>query len=132
MNFSLKRDVKSALGVFGVMKSEDGAHTFQTLEHAYETAPGCFMPKVAPGTYTCKRYTSPEHGVVFVLVCVPDFQGEPVSYIEIHIGNFQRDSKGCILIAIARGDSMVIESGWAFKMFMELQKDVDCFTLTVS
>jgi hypothetical protein len=132
MNFTLTTNQCGLYGVFGEMKSEDGKFIFATLEHAYPCDSG-WAPKVERGkTYECVRYDSPDHGYpVFVLKSVPDFQGQPVTYIEIHIGNYNKDSKGCILLGLKKGTGMIEDSGEAFKQFMELQKDVNSFTLTV-
>jgi hypothetical protein len=131
MNFTLTRNQCGLYGVFGDLKSEDGKATFATLEHSYLCGPG-WAPKVAAGTYTCKRYFSPEHGYdVFVLQNVPAFQGQPVTYIELHIGNYLKDSKGCILLGLKKGAGMIEDSRVAFDQFMEIQKGVDSFTLTI-
>lgn len=131
MNFSIKRTQYGLYGVFGELKSEDGKTNLYTLEHGYKIGNDWF-PKVAAGTYTCKRYDSPDHGYeVFVLEGVPPFQGAPVTFIEIHIGNHTSDSEGCILVGCSRGAGIILDSRIAFENFMEVQKDVDSFTLTI-
>jgi hypothetical protein len=133
VNFKLERSKCSADGVFGEITSEDGQHSFFTLEHAYPDGNGGFVPKVAAGTYICTRYASPDHGYeVFVLQNVPDFQGQPVSYIELHIGCFNKDSKGCILLGEIQSDTMILKSQIAFEAFMQIQNEVGSWQLIIT
>ena len=68
---------------------------------------------------------------------VPDFQGKPVSKCLIHIGNFNYDSDGCILIGesmitgLKGGIDMISDSGDTFKAFMFCQSGVDEFQLII-
>lgn len=48
---------------------------------------------IPPGTYKCRFYNSPSKGEVLLLYNVPER-----SYIEIHIGNYNRDILGCIIV----------------------------------
>lgn len=131
MNFTLTRDEFRLYGIFSSMVSEDNKFTFSTLEHAFNKD-GVFVPKLSAGVFKCKRYRSPKFGYdVFIIENPPDFQGQPVTYIELHIGCFNNDSDGCVLIASRRGTMMVEDSRIAFERFMELQDGVDEFTLTV-
>lgn len=52
---------------------------------------------IPKGTYPIKLYTSPVHGLIPLLYNVP---GRDM--IEIHEGNFEHDSKGCILVGKTR------------------------------
>lgn len=123
-------------GIFGIMTMDDGTE-FETLQHAYQNDAGGYSPKLAPGTYTAKRRMSPHFGYeVFVLASVPNFQGRPVSYIEIHKGNYNSDSEGCILLGLSvkpvdSTTQMLSQSAPAFNQFMGLQSGSDEFTLTV-
>jgi hypothetical protein len=83
------------------------------------------------GTYTCKRRLSPEFGYeLFEIMDVPG-----CTYIEIHVGNLQKDSKGCVCLGMGLGklgtQQMVTSSRVAFEKFMALQDGCDQFTLTV-
>lgn len=137
MNFTLKRREYRPDGIFSDFVSEDGASVFVNLDHAYKQADGSFLPKLAPGVYTFIRRFSPDHGYeVFTLPVAPNFMGCPVTWIEIHIGNFQKDSAGCTLIALAEmqapgASKMVIHSKEAFAKFIELQKGIDSIQVTV-
>ena len=51
------------------------------------------------GTYIVKKHTSPTFGKVFYVSGVPNR-----SEILIHKGNFNKDTKGCILIGSGFGD----------------------------
>ncbi len=128
MDAKLTRKSASLYGVLGELQV--GTATFATLEHAYAEN-GAFVPKLAPGSYRCIRRISPKHGVVFMVECAPAFEGHPVTYIEIHIGNYNSDSEGCILIGEKQGLDCILESRPAFDQFMELQRGVDSFNLIV-
>lgn len=142
MNFKLKRSQSSLYGVFGSLVSDDEQFKFSTLEHAF-LLPQCneFFPKVAAGLYTCKRGThllepterhpAPKPFDAFEVQNVPNFAGQKVTKILIHVGNYNKDSDGCILIGNAIQASCLIESQAAFDRFMELQDGVDAFTLFI-
>jgi len=131
VNYHLARDIHGWDGVYGWMVSEDGKHTFATLEHSY-CVNGVWLPKVAPGTYLCKLYLSPKFGYhVFMLSGVPDFQAKAVDEIEIHDGDFYNDSNGCILVGLSRGAHCIQESRKAFQQFMASQGSATTFILTI-
>lgn len=132
MNLTLKRNKPEVDGVFGVLFAENGQQIAVTLEHTFNVD-GNYEAKTAPGLYKCVRYNSPEHGYeVFVLENVPPFRGQKVTYIEIHIGNYNADSDGCILLGSHRNGDMIMDSKVTFNAFMDLTKDVDSFTLTIT
>lgn len=128
-------------GVFGVMKSMTG---FQcaTLEHAFPFNGHGFVPKIAEGSYVCQRglHTLEHHPKpfeAFEILNVPPFQGKPVTKCLIHIGNFNYDSDGCILVGEAMivglegGIDMISDSGDTFKAFMLCQSGVNKFNLLI-
>lgn len=132
MDFILKRTDGGLYGIFGTLVSEDGTESFVTLEHAYPDGKGGFVPKLAPGKYTCVRHDPVRlHYVTFMVQGVPPFQGSPVTGILLHIGNYTSDSEGCILIGKDRATGCILDSREAFEKFMEIQKSVDSFSLTV-
>lgn len=138
MDCVLNRQKATANGVFGALRSEAGVVVSFTLEHAYPDGKGGFVPKVAPGIYTCLRGLHQLQGMraPFVTFCVqevPDFQGLPVTGILFHCGNFNQDSEGCILMgSIDTSDfSGILGSRADFSKFMGLQVDCDQFTLVV-
>lgn len=141
MDLTLTRNQYIASGIFGQLADEDGNIIAYTCEHAYDDGNGGWIPKVAAGSYVCQRgqhqlasMSSPF--TAFQLMDVPDFQGNSVNNILIHMGNFDKDSEGCILIgqAIAGTGSseMVTNSVATFNKFMALQSGIDQFNLTIS
>lgn len=127
----MTRDLANSNGVFGTLVDEGDNQLCVTLEHAYLVR-GNWTPKLSVGTYTCERYLSPEHGYeLFVVRGVPDFMGQPVTFIELHIGNYNCDSTGCVLLGDDIQGIMITKSKDAFERFMALQAGVDSFSLVV-
>jgi hypothetical protein len=82
------------------------------------------------GTYTCEIYTAGAHPYhVFQVMNVPGH-----SYIEIHIGNWASDTKGCILLGLWFGfigkNLGISGSKMAFENFMRNQGE-ESFRLEV-
>lgn len=118
-------------GIFGSLISKDDSINLHTLEHSFEG-----IPKVAPGMYNVVRH--PPNRLpyeTFMLENVPDFEGQPVTGILFHIGNFNNDSDGCILLGtdvdIIHGRKAVLHSRDAFGKFMMALQDMESFTLEV-
>lgn len=129
MDFLLKRSVYDSLGIFGTIVSDDNKTQLVTCEHAFEQADGSYAPAVPAGTYVCQRRRSPKFGYeVFILEEVPGHD-----FIEIHSGNFNSDSDGCILLGITYNAAakMITASRAAFLKFMEVESELDSFTLTI-
>ena len=129
MDAKLTRKSASLYGVLGELVI--GGVKFATLEHAYSEG-AAFVPKLAAGTYNCVRRVSPKHGEIFMVANPPEFEGRPVTYIEIHIGNYNSDSEGCILLGEKQGLGCILESRPAFDAFMALQAGLNAFTLVVA
>jgi hypothetical protein len=138
MNLILHRNKFGDQGIFGNIVTDDSNSecVCLSLEHAYlnntYAAYGKYGPKVPSGIYTCTRRMSPKFGFeVFMLNNVPN-----CTFIEIHIGCFQEDSEGCILvgcgIGIENGFTMLTDSKIAFDHFMQLQQGVNMFKLTIT
>lgn len=134
MNCTLTRIQSGPDGVFGILTNDtDNSQVAVTLEHAFADH-GTFTPKIPAGVYTCHLYDSPHFGrKVWMLDNVPGHD-----HVEIHIGNFNKDSDGCILLGrrmIAdpddAGQSMITSSGNTFNKFMDLQNKVSEFQITV-
>jgi Family of unknown function (DUF5675) len=143
MNLQLTRARSDMYGIFGVLCDETGATLCLTLEHAYQDTtdsssiiPDNYVPKLAVGTYICKKGMHQlKNGIkfeTFEVLGVPDFQGSPVTGILFHIGNYNKDSEGCILLGSEIAAGCLVNSGVAFTSFASLQSDVDEFTLIVS
>jgi hypothetical protein len=81
---------------------------------------------IPEGVYECKMAHSPSRGYpVYWLQNVPGRQD-----VQIHIGNFPKDIRGCILLGEERGDNQVVHSKVAFDKFMERMGRKD-FTLII-
>ncbi|MDR5750334.1 MULTISPECIES: DUF5675 family protein [unclassified Caballeronia] len=122
MKLVLHRTVKSARSTEGFLEV-DGRFQSYTLEPTYREKPGIpvsvwkVMGKTAipVGTYSVDvtffnkpKYYSP------VLIDVPGFAG-----IRIHIGNFPKDTDGCILVGTKLGTDKVVNSKIAFDALMQ-------------
>lgn len=132
----LTRAKSTPEGIFGKLCQEDGTFFAYTLEHAYETDPGVFKPKVAKGVYTCVRgqhrlHSMTEDFTTFEVKGVPDFQDKPVSGILFHWGNYQKDSDGCILLGSTMLLNIIGNSRLTFADFMKFMDGVDHFELTI-
>lgn len=138
----LKRNNSQEGGIFGQLKLAD--QTFTTCEHAFvrytlynnQTQ---WIPKIAPGTYKCVRGVHRlEHMqsdfITFEITGVSDFQDKPVSGTIFHVGNFNRDSEGCILLgqSVDLSTPMITGSRLAFAEFMHALDGVDNFELVIS
>ena len=134
MDLKLQRIDFFADGIFGELREFDGTKVCSTLEHAYDSGngDGSFAPKIPAGSYTCVRRLSPKFKYeLFELQNVPGHDA-----IEIHLGNYNDDSHGCILLGLDQVKlgrfNMLQRSRAAFQKFMDLQKGVDSFTLTIT
>lgn len=123
MNLTLRRNDFTPDGIFGELLAESGEVLAATLEHSYECE-----PKMPSGDYSCIRRLSPHFGYdVFLISGVPEHD-----FIEIHIGNLQQDSEGCVLLGLRRDGVAIRGSKLAFQAFMKRMEGVDEFTLTVA
>lgn len=106
---------------------EEPALRLATLEPPYRIAP--VKPRSIPcGTYDVTLYKSPHLGYkVPLLHDVDDF-----SEVEIHIGCFPRDTKGCILVGLKREGNSIGFSKSAFDLLMVTVKDAERITLNIS
>src|SRR5271168_2377957 len=98
MNLILTRLDHSENGIFGQLLDSKTNHLFFTLEHAFEQTDGTYGPKLPNGNYLCvKGLHSLDHTPTpfeaFEVTNVPGHSG-----ILFHIGNYNRDSDGCILL----------------------------------
>ena len=124
----LKRMRADVTGIYSTLTDDAGKFICVTLEHAFQNSDGNYHAIVADGAYTCTRRISPKFGFsVFQVMNVPGH-----TYVEIHIGNFNCDSSGCILLGEQMVDDMITNSKQTFENFMECMNGVDTFTLTVS
>lgn len=132
MNLILKRLRFQEDGIFGHLYDDEHKLSLQSLEHAYPLGGGGYWPKVARGPYRCVRGIhqlphKPQSFETFELLDVPGHSG-----ILFHVGNFNRDSDGCILLGRSYGQSAIYESWDAFKEFMDFMAGINEFNLFVS
>lgn len=125
-------------GIFGELRADDDTLVAVTLEHAYDSGhgDGSFLPKVSPGEYTCVRGQHQLHGMAapFTTFEITGVVGH--SNILFHMGNFNKDSEGCVLlgeeIAETGNSEMITNSRATFAKFISGLDGIDSFTLTVS
>ena len=126
----LERTDFEATGIFGKILSDDNEELFKTLEHAYPTNDGGYLPKIPVGKYLCVRGVHELFdGVPFVtfeVTGVPEHTG-----ILFHVGNTNEDSSGCILLGRDMSFDALLRSQDAFDAFMKLLEGIDSFDLTV-
>jgi len=125
----LQRTVQTDDFTFGEFITDDGDVLCKTIELPWKDNQHG-ISCIPAGHYTAKRRFSPKHGYdLFGIENVPDR-----SDIEIHIGNFPKDSLGCVLVGAttALNPPMVTHSTETFRAFMKHFDGVDEFPLTVT
>lgn len=126
--------IRKEYNSWGIISELKGGDTFSwvTLEHAYLQDGGCYLPKIPKGTFTCVKGT---HELLtggpfttFEITGVPSHTG-----LLFHIGNFNNDSEGCILLGNQLNEitQSILNSRIAFNEFMIAQNGSDKFKLTV-
>ncbi len=136
MDLILKRTDFRKDGIYGVLMRDDGSTLAYTLEHSYRDAFGNYGPKLPEGSYQCARGTHRLKGAEsnFETFEVMDVPGH--TDILFHIGNFNDDSEGCILLGeYINKVPMVwslVYSRFAFTTFMKYESQDDKFTLIVT
>lgn len=130
--YTFNRTSISQEGAFGLMIGDIMGDTYYTLEHVYQQPNGSWLPKVPVGIYTCNRHPPIRLPYeTFELENTPDFMGQPVNGILIHIGNYLKDSEGCILIGKGQTENMITNSKEAFDEFMKTLEGINSFDLTI-
>lgn len=127
-SLTLIRIVENKWGNFGAMFCGDD-FMVTTLERRWDDnkpETSCIPAE----KYMCKRGHFPAHGETFEVIGAHDR-----SAILFHKGNYQTDSKGCILIATGyapiSGQLAISASGDGYARFMEYLKGEDEFELTI-
>lgn len=118
----LKRIDETDHGIFGQMTADSGNFSCVTLERHDIDIPA--------GSYKITLYNSPEHGLTPLLQNVPNR-----SMIEIHEGNWEFNSKGCILVGSCRDaldHTMIDNSLVTKKALVALLQGCDDITITIS
>lgn len=123
------RTEKTVDGVFGDLFIDNDyfCKTLEPEDKSNMTGISC----IPEGTYICKRYHSEKYPNTFEVTNVKDR-----SYILIHPGNTEDDSRGCILIGETlgklKGKRAILNSGKTFKNFMMRFENVDQFKLIIT
>lgn len=122
-------------GQFGDLQLIDNSFSCKTLEHAYQTATDGLQSKIPPGVYRCDRG---DHELAGMTETFSTFEVTGVrshTGILFHWGNYNKDSDGCILLGKdllqTPSGQMIGTSRFIFAKFMQAQKDVTFFMLTV-
>lgn len=79
------------------------------------------------GTYKISLYESPKHGLCPLLHDVKGY-----SMVEIHKGNFPKDTLGCILVGTSYSEDRINNSRVAFANLMEQLENAETITITIS
>lgn len=132
MNAVLQRGDQNAIRTLGAllcMKDSDvmqPVFSCQTLELPWlgnKHSVSC----IPAGTYLCVLKFSPIHGKkVYWITNVPGRDD-----VEIHWGNFVRDTKGCVLLGMHRETDSIDNSVVAFNAFMTYMDGAESFTLQI-
>jgi hypothetical protein len=85
---------------------------------------------IPAGDYVCKKVNSPKYGPTYEIT---DIEGR--SHVLFHWGNFDTNTRGCVLLGEEFGkigtDTAILSSKRAFREFMDLLHGFDEFTLTI-
>lgn len=125
MTFTLIHNDFTPDGIFGELTCDKGNLTVQTLEHSYD-----MKPKLYDGTFTCVRGIHRLHdNIPFEAFEIQGVKGH--TGVLFHIGNYNADSDGCVLVGMDRSGNMITHSAIAFSKFMGLLDGQSSFTLIV-
>lgn len=105
-------------GIFGHLTCDGDPFNCVTLERHDISIP--------VGTYKVTLYQSPTKGLVPLLHDVPNRE-----MIEIHWGNYETDSLGCILVGMERDGFAIDSSKSAFQSLMNVLNGCDDISITI-
>jgi len=135
MDLVIQRGRVDSTGCFSQITTLGFAPLWVSAEHSYQQPDGTWRPKIPDGVYQCVRGVHELSDLVpFETFEVAGVQGH--SGILFHKGNLpEQDSDGCILLGTTLGElngaPAVLQSLLAFQGFLNLQKGLYSFTLTV-
>lgn len=128
MRLTLTRKEFRADGIFSELSDESGKVIAHTLEHSYSN-----KPKLNDGEHNCVRGMHNLHSgpiETFEILGVPCHSG-----ILFHVGNYNKDSDGCVLLGVSvskfKDGQMITASKAKFAEFMNMLKGIDKFKLVV-
>ena len=118
-------------GIFGILDAQGGRRICVTLEHAYPFGGVLYVPKLPDGDYQCvrgaHRLASQDNPfMTFEIMGVPGHTG-----MLFHVGNYNRDSAGCVLVGTGFTKFGIRDSRLAFIKFMQAQAGQSTFALKV-
>lgn len=135
MDLLMQRDKVDSTGCFSTIYTNGYVELFKVAEHSYQQPDGTWQPKIPDGVYQCELGTHQLEGQApfqtYEVLNVPGHSG-----ILFHKGNLPEiDSIGCILlgtsVGVVNGAPAVLQSAIAFQGFLNLQKGLNSFSLTV-
>ena len=111
-------------GIFSELHSDSGGLLFQTLEHSYNC-----VPKIPCGSFQCVRGMHQLEGMScpFETFEITGVIGH--TNLLFHVGNYDSNSAGCVLVGKERQGDMITCSREAFSEFMLMLSGIDSFTL---
>jgi hypothetical protein len=116
----LVRDDWNDIRTFGALYTDDGERFLETLELPWrdnERGVSC----IPDGLYSCRYLFSPSRKrKVYWLENVPGREA-----VQIHIGNFTSDIRGCILVGLRRDGNAVLDSRKAFAKLLQVTHGQD-------
>lgn len=125
MTLTLTRNDFTSDGIFGTLEDDKSKLFLVTLEHSFDS-----KPKLYDGVFNCVRGTHKLHNLIpfqtFEITGVVGHTG-----VLFHIGNYNKDSDGCVLLGIDRDGTMITHSAIAFSKFTALLEKENSFTLVV-
>lgn len=125
----LRRIHTGEKGTFGGLMLHDKPPFAVTLEPEWlDNEP--FVSCIPAATYVCHRVHSPNYGITFKVLNVPERED-----ILFHWGNSLKNTKGCIVVGEEFGflgiEPGVLSSRRAFNEFLRMVKRMDEFVLTI-
>lgn len=136
MDISMKRLQYGPDGIFSELsRVDDGERVAVGLEHAYSIDQENWHSKIPAGVYKCDRGTHRLEGMDhdFETFEITGVTGH--TKILFHVGNYNHDSAGCVLLGAEvvgiDGHESITLSRVTFQKFMDLQNGIDSFQLTV-
>ena len=122
-------------GIIGSMVVNDVK--FHTLEHSYEVNDAIgvsYVPKIPKGQYTCKRGIHQLKGHLNSFETFEVTGVENHSHLLFHVGNFNQDSEGCVLVGkgLVLDPLQITSSKLAFSEFMKLMDGLESFEIVIT
>ena len=136
MHMTLQRAHHKADVTIGMLSIEGVEHSpIYTLENPWKDNKP-WVSSIPIGDYAVTRWISPNHGDCFKI-----FEVDGRTDILIHIGNFETETSGCVLVGMSSGvmfnkdtgqeEPAVKSSALALGYLQDLLRNTDNLTLTV-